>query len=703
MKHGLLALLILLVAVIPALAQEPEPAALLDEGTITLRQMGFAPEMLRSPRDRATFTFGVPAEWSMGEGAELKLNLEGFTSGTDQMGNMMGFLNVTLNDVPLDYVIVDLSQDNLLTIPLPAEALVTARTDGRHELELELETEEDCETASESGLILQPDSAIVLPHTVGSPVTDLRQLPRPLFQQTFVPDAAVIVVPDAPTAGEMQAALTVAAGLGKMTYGQMTVSLQAAGTLAEEARAGEHLIYVATTDHLPADLMPAVTDLGEDGLVQMFVSPWNEAKIALVVTGAGEAGVIKAGQAFSTGQLRTEADPSIARIADVQPNLVERTSLVVNQNFADAGYAPATFERVGTSRAEYTFTVPAGQTVDVDTYLDVVISHSTLMDYTRSGLVVYLNDTPIGSVRLSDQTASNSTVRMGIPPSLINNGNNVLLFEAEMRPMATCYEPSTPGTWMTISDESSLNIALDASPSVVASQPLDLGEYPYPFAQDPSLSSTAFVLPTNDPFAWNTAAQLAYSMGDAADGTLLAPRALFADQLSPEVRDNYNLVVVGRPTDLPVLADLGDNLPAPVAADGTTTERTMPVVYRTSNDKPLGYLQMLLSPNNSNRYVLTVLGNNEQGVEWAGNALTQSDLRFRLFGDYATIDDVQVIASNRLPAERDINLGPSAEVQAATASVNYERPAWVLPVALLAAIAMAVILLGVVGTTLVRR
>jgi len=56
-------------------------------------------------------------------------------------------------------------------------------------------------------VVIRSSSALLLPHHSVAPPTDLARLPLPIFQHSFLPDAATIVTPDAPTAAELQAAL----------------------------------------------------------------------------------------------------------------------------------------------------------------------------------------------------------------------------------------------------------------------------------------------------------------------------------------------------------------------------------------------------------------------------------------------------------------------------------------------------------------
>jgi len=61
-------------------------------------------------------------------------------------------------------------------------------------------------------------------------------LPKPLFQNSFLPESATIVVPDQPTSGDLQAALAVAAGFGRMTDNKLGLTLTPLSKLPEATR-----------------------------------------------------------------------------------------------------------------------------------------------------------------------------------------------------------------------------------------------------------------------------------------------------------------------------------------------------------------------------------------------------------------------------------------------------------------------------------
>lgn len=703
--------------------------------SISLNRLGFPERILRGPFDFTQYTFGFPADWVLGSGTEIELNIAAYPAIGHNLG---GIIEMVLNSQSITTIAIDWVGPRTITIPIPAEALVTTRLDGRHELRFNLSSSVDCENPSQVELLLQNSSVFILPHDEGRPPITLANLPYPIFQRTFTPDTALIVVPDQPSAGELQAALTVAAGFSRISFGGLDISLVALGGLTEELRSAHHLIFVGRTGafpflNLPAPAAPAATDeesagseeeavaddsrpAPDSGILRMIPSPWNVTRVILVVTGDEDAGVIKGAQAISTGAVRTANDPAYAVITDVSPSQVQGLVSLIEGDFNAAGYPTRVFQSAGRSSAEYTFFIRPGLRVIGDTYLDLFIGHSTLLNYARSGLVVSLNGEPIGSVRFSDETAvriSDDTetlgaIRLNFAPSALRIGNNTLRIDAELTPQSACFDGFPQSTWLTIRGESSLHVPL--ADSLQPTYPIiSLREYPSPFSLEGSLFNTTFVLPLADPAAWDAAVQVAADLGNRTRSPLIEMTAVYADDVPQAVRDSQHLIIVGQPGQLPILEDLEEVLPANFDPEtGLALEDNMRVLYDLPPGTDVGYLQLMASPWNVERVILNVLGSTPRGADWAGLALTTVAVRNTLTTDFAATDGRRAFnAIVRLDPQADPGVRlvvPPRQDEEPTTTRTTPRPRarWIMPAILGSIGLMGLVILIVILNTLRR-
>ncbi|HEX6288957.1 MAG TPA: cellulose biosynthesis cyclic di-GMP-binding regulatory protein BcsB, partial [Herpetosiphonaceae bacterium] len=628
----------------PVHAQTSEPVG---ENIVSFARLGVREQNLRGPFDSAQLDFSVPANWELTDGAELQLNLATFFAGQSnagaadgaagQAGRMFGgTLQVVFNDVTVQTILLDQIGERTVSVPIPASALTSTRRDGRHYLNLLLDTDEQCGLEQYTSLIIRASSQFVLPHRIVAPPTALALLPRPIVQRSFLPDTATIVVPDNPTPGEIQAALTIAAGLGRMADSAFQLALQPVSRAQADTLKRTHLILVGKIESLPLrdDLrLPArvdATSVADDGVIQMAVSPWNDAQVALVVSGQSDAAVIKAAQAFSTGTLRGGEQPNMALVAAVQPQPVAAAANV-DRSFAELGYEVQRLYGQGAQYAAYRFELPVGQVISGEAHLDLSFVHTALLDYDQSGMTVSLNDEPIASIRLDDNSTRLSSTRVALPASAVRAGSNLLVLRADLLPRAICTDPRGNGLWLTVRPESILHLPLSPATGEATTHTIDLKRYPAPFTVSPNLERTALIVAEDDPRSWSIATAIAFDLGRQMQGTLVDLAAAFGSAVPPQVRQERDLLIVGRPSALTIVGELGAALPAPFAAGSDlAAEPNAPVVYRRSQGEHVGYLQLLAAPWSKERAVLAVLGSTDQGLGWAGAALTTPRLRSQL-------------------------------------------------------------------------
>lgn len=638
------------------------------EDVISFTRLGASEKTLRGPYDATYVDFSLPATWELQSGAQLELQLNTFfaTGNRTALGTAVpagayppgqslgGTLQIVLNSVTLGTVLLDQPGERTITIPITDTALLPIRSDERHFLSILLDTHEPCGTEQYTSVIVRPSSSLVLPHRLVAPSTDLGRLPFPLLQRAFLPDAATIVVPDAPTAAELQAALSISAGLGHLSGGALALDLVPIAHLTEQHRNQSHLIFVGKPSafpildqaHLPtplsADGFAALGAAPDDGVVQMVVSPWNDAKVLLIASGSRDTGVVKAAQAISNGPVRAGAHPNLALIAATKPQAAAQ-AVNVDRTFADLGYDTQKLYGLGGQYAAVRFNVPPGQVADGDAYLDLQFVHTALLDYDQSNLMISLNDEPIASVRFDDNSTRLGSTRLVIPGSALRPGSNQLTMRADLLPRASCTDPRGSGLWIVIRSNSLLHLPLAPSQDTQVVQQFDLPSYPMPFTVAPNLDGMAFVLGTNDPNGWNIAQQIANDLGKQMQGSLVDLLVVYANSVPEDVRQQRDLLVVGRTDQIPLLGDLSSVLPAPFApGSALASEPDAPVEYRMPKDASLGYLNILPAPWNANRTILTVLGSTDEGLRWAGEALTTPKLRGTLTGNTAVIQGERI-------------------------------------------------------------
>lgn len=628
--------------------------------------------ILNGPYESAGIGFALPANWGLEAGTQLDL-IYGVSFNADVQSSSDiillggGTLSVLLNDVLLTTIQLKNLGEVETRISIPLAAFEETRSDEFNVLSFVLESAESCRLFGQNTTVyIHPTSFLTLPHEIVRPSTDLVNFPRPIFQNSFLLDSALMVVPDQPSASELQAALVTAAGMSKLSSNELELEIITLSQFRNEDARNSHLIVVGKAAsfpfleglHLPLPVRAGqfqINDSTNDGLLQMIVSPWSNSHVILVVSANTDQGVVKAAQAVTTGVIRSNSSENLAVIEKVNFDLAS-DSQAMDRTLADLGYVHRTFDDRGFNAGYYDFYIPVGTNISPESYFEMVYGHSALIDYDSSQIVVILNNQPIGSVRMSDASAELPTnkVKIMIPPSVVRPGENYLVVQVYLVPIDECAPPDIQGLWVNIWSESTLHIPQLAAPASPFSIQR-LSEFPEPLIYSPILDSTAFVLERNDVKAWQSALRVAEFLGWQSSGPVVALSVFYDDELPMTERSKYNLLVIGKPSQMSIVSEVNDYLPAPfsIGSDNASEDNSFQVIYQIPVDSPRGYLEIIQSPWNPNNILLTILGNTDQGVSWAASALTGA-MRWQLAGNFAVVDDQQVFTTDTISNYRSV-------------------------------------------------
>lgn len=675
----------------------PTAQGSLDSG-YSFAEMGLSLSALASPEDRQTLSFSLPAGQRIAEGASLTLDLRTEILDTataelpaDLTENLGGLISVSFNGENLTRLPLTAEPQRTVSLDIPDELLATPPADGRYSLSLQLSTDAGCEFGDAIRVSLGEGSRFELPTAVAPITPTLAALPAPLYQRSFLPETAILVVPDEPSEAELRSAMIVAAGLGRLTGSNLGLLLRRVSDLSEEERSASHLVMVGTPSDLPplqeVELPAAVEDglfvapelRPDDGVVQAAPSPWGDARMVLVVGGNSEAGLLKAAQATALNQLLLEsARPDLSLIAEV--NVADETIPPVERSFADLGYTDARrVSAIGVSNLNYSFSIPAGQMAGEEASVEIAFAHAAIINFDESSLTVVLNGNEIGGVRLSEETVDLTRASFLMPSDVLRAGRNDLQLRVNLAAPVGCVDKDEIDAWLNVWPDSRVIVPLEpAGEAQLRSVSLD--SYPTLLTGSPTLSDAAFVVGPDDPAGWEAAAQLVANLATQTNEAPVDFAVAYDGAVAEELRQSHNLVLVGRPSQLELVSELNDQLPAPFEpGSDAAIDRISRVSFRLAAEKDVGYLELLTAPWNQQRVVLAVLGNSQAGVGQAVQALTRGALRSRLGGNFALVAGEQIfIGGTRLAVsapEAPEPTAPAAPAGAAPDSAAAATPA----------------------------
>ena len=690
------------------------------DNAFTFTDLGYEERIMVGPYDLETIFFSTPPTWQLTSGT---INLRFTTGGTfageslDSAGWVGGSIFVYFNQELIDTVLLSQTGETTREIQIPASALEPVTDDGRHILSFLFDATYTCDFEDfQENLIISADSELDLQYQPKAPSVDLSTFPFPIYQPNSpITTDLTLVVPNQPSASELQAALTVSSGLGFLVDGGLDVALVSLSDLSENILTSNNIVFVGlpTEFSVLQDIaFPIPITNGEfvingaaqdDGIIQIAQSPWNISNVVLLISGNTDAGVIKAAQTVGTGVIVPSGREDVSVITQVNPET--SVSVLEDRTLGDLGYANETMQGTLGQYLSYYFYASPEQAYSTGAYIDLVTSHSDLLDYERSGITLLLNDAVVGSLRYDKDSDQVETTQIKILPQVLNQGINRLEIIGDLKPVYDCYSTDIQDTWVTVSESSLIHLP-NNSQQVDIGKNLNLQSFIYTFPTSENLKDLAFVLAHDDSQSWSYASKLANYLGQNGQITAVDLRVAYADSVPDEILQGRNLIVMGRASTLPIVEQLNDALPAPFeSGSDNVVQPDMLVNYRVLPDVSAGYIQLLQSPWNSNLAILMVMGNTEEGVSLAGEALVNdaslNQLRGNfsiLFGDQILSVDTRLLGLNNSnvianPTASDVVVPPTSTTNILSGQETSPsgRAGWILPTVVVSTIVVLII------------
>lgn len=667
-----------------------------------LSDLGISERNLLGPLSETTIFFSVPPNWQLTTGSTIQLQFDVVISGvgvstSDNVSYVAGTnIIVEFNNVLIGTVTVNQSGSYVQVFSIPSEALVSPRLDGRHAITVTLDAQLGCNYDLNTSATIKLTSIVDLFYQQGTPTLDLSRLPAPFyFGNSIVNDSTLVIVRDNPESAELQAALNIMAGFGAMINTTYNIQLITYSSLNDALRGQNHLVFVGMPDSFsilssvnfksPINNGQITGASGDEGILQLALSPWNPSKTVLLVSGNSIESLSKAAYALSTGNILIYQEPEVAYVSNVQ-FLPSDIPVVEQFTLEDIGYATTTLDGTGGQSEEFTFYISKSQIVSTYAYIELIYNHSGLGDYTASAFSLYLNGNVFFTKLLSEETEQVTTLQVRIPPGFLRHGENILELDVDLLVGQGCDAGNFVEPWFTVSNQSLFFIPASEA-SITQTLLRDLKFYPELFTISSDLSGITFVVSENNPESWRTAAQLSFRLGQTAQPGISNMQVVYADAIPEDIRQSQSMIVIGKPSDLPFIEEINDFLPAPFdLTTNTASERQLMISYRIPEGQSVGYLELLQSPYNSENTILFISGNSDLGVQLAGDTLILEVLQDQLAGVFAVTNGTQIATGSATSSFSVIGEGvPGAEQVSDTpispqiSPRDIETPDWLLP------------------------
>jgi hypothetical protein len=524
-------------------------------------------------------------------------------------------------------------------IILPANSLQV----GNNNMTVELNTGGTCENPGAAvDLVIDKASSVSFDYQQFPYPTDLGLYPFPFTENSLFEIPVTIVLPDQPTENDLSAAATIASGLGR-AKAAINLSATLASELDPDAQANNHLIVIGRPDNnslfaaldLPLEIDPSVIEPGF-GVLEETISPWNDFRVVLAVSGLDDEGVGKASVALNRAPHFLGMRGPVAIIVDLGPLQPPGDATSTSFTLENLGYEDQVVYGTLTQAFNYDFSLPLGWELEDTPFFILKFDHAEILQSETSVIDVELNGTPISSALLTPENSENGEMTISLPGHRLRDGQNRLAVTVEMalEGGSECENIVNRRAWTVLSNQSEVFIPFNTAPVQPA-----LEVFPFPFSQNTGLDNTYLAVP--DQISSNLAndlVQLSVRLGAASNSERLAIPVVFASAITEELRENNHLILLGRPTQNALLAEINPELPHPFIENTDILEplKIDNVVFLVDPERNAGLLQIMQSPWNENYSLLAISGTTDDGVALALRALVNGSQRLQ--GDLAVVE-----------------------------------------------------------------
>ncbi|WP_238651393.1 cellulose biosynthesis cyclic di-GMP-binding regulatory protein BcsB [Paenibacillus piscarius] len=449
---------------------------------------------------------------------------------------------------------------------------------------------------------------------------------------------SLLAVPQNASGAELESATYALAGFAKgNTLNDRTIPLL---PYREDTAADmEAVVLVALYDHLPDRLKKLVStenDLGKHAVIELVN---KESRPTLVVTSKDESLLIKAGRLLASRTLVSQLSRDRKVVNDATDVVEAAPPISTNITFTESGDKLS-----GPNHQEQTYFVslPSNRSIADDGRISLDLRYAGNLDFNRSLVTVSINNTPIGSKKLTKELANGDVLNLNVPQSLNISGNFTVTVAFDLELASVLCTPNREQMpWAYISKESAMRLNTKDRTDLL------LGNYPYPFVRDGIFNRVAVVLPQErDDYTYRSLGNLLNMLGQFAGGNTGDVHYYNDNAAADNLKDN-NIIAIGTYKNNKVIRDNNDKLFFKFSKDGMTLLSNEKLAIETQYGAGIGTLQLLESPYEGGRGLLAVTAVSSESNFLVSKLLGSQKDRWKVYGDGVVADKDGTVQSYR--------------------------------------------------------
>lgn len=446
---------------------------------------------------------------------------------------------------------------------------------------------------------------------------------------TLTKNHSVLTVPDKSTGAELESATYALSGLVKgNTLDNRTIPMLPYRSDAVKNKAA--VVLVAMYDRVPSGLKAQLStseDLSTHALLQLVN---KDTQPTLVVTSKDENLLIKAGRFVANEELLGQISSDLKVVDDATEVSAPPLSISSNITLTETGD-----KLTGARHQEQTYFValPSNRSIADSGRIRLDFRYAQNLDFDRSLVTVSINNTPIGSKKLTKELANGDKLDLPVPQSLNISGNFTVTvaFDLELKG-AECTLDKEQMPWAYISKDSVMRLNTKDRTDLL------FNNYPYPFIRDGLYNQVAVVLPQEmDDYSYLSLANVFNLLGKYASGNI-GNIQFYTDNISADHLKNNNVIAIGTYKNNKIIRDHNDKLYFQYNGNGTAIRSNEKMSIEDHYGAQIGTLQLIESPFEAGRGLLAVTGAHSEEYYLASKLIATERDKWKVFGDGVIVD-----------------------------------------------------------------
>lgn len=463
-------------------------------------------------------------------------------------------------------------------------------------------------------------------------------------QDTIANQHSRIVTANNPSGDELTAGMISLSGESRVITTEND-QIQVVPMKQMNAQKDDYLMVVATYQHLPKNLKKQISEQGlnKKAVIKAY---YEKGKHYLIVTSDKGSLVKKAARFVANSELMNEVNKSTETVT-------KKTATYSSSLHDDGNYKLTTktdqILGAGHRESSYLVSLPNDRSNADGSEVTLHFRYSKNLNFKRSLVTIYVNNTTLGSKKLTAVSANNDTLTLKVPKgtSLGNSFVVRVAFDLEMKDQASSDNSQTP--WAEINPSSIMQVKSQRSNDLL------LTNYPTLFIKNQTYDNIAAVIPkhlTNNDFKTLTNIfNLVGSFAKSNTGSI----QFYTKQPSKQVLANRNVIVVGTPSNNGMIEKLNQHLYFQYSANFKGFKSNEKLSIEKNYGKTIGTAQLLRSPYNDARGMMVVTGANSEAVYLASTQINFQKNIQQYTGDAIVVDPNNAHYGYRFKKNKAIN------------------------------------------------